>query len=87
MQSYVTSFNLKICSKIKTWWPHDLLTSYIKFSLDRGCFYYKTNPAGQARARQGRIWRLRDKGLEEGCTAKGKEGRGGKVFKLFVAIS
>ena len=35
-----------------------------------------------------RIWRKRAEGLSFGCTAKGqKEGTGGKLVKLFVAIS
>ena len=51
-------------------------------------FYYKRNPAGQARATQGRIWKTKKEGLAEGCTTKGsKEGSGAKVVKLFVSIS
>ena len=51
-------------------------------------FYDKRNPAGQAKAPQGRIWRTKKEGLAEGCTAKGKKGgSGGRVLKLFVAIS
>ena len=50
-------------------------------------FYDKRNPAGQAKAPQGRIWRTKKEGLAEGCTAKGKKGgSGGRVLKLFVAI-
>ena len=50
-------------------------------------FYDKRNPEGQAKAPQGRIWKTKREGLAEGCTAKGKkEGSGGRVLKLFVAI-
>ena len=48
----------------------------------------KENPTGQAKAPQGRIWRTKKEGLAEGCTAKGKkEGSGGRVLKLLVAIN
>ena len=57
------------------------------FYLDRVSFYDKRNPEGQAKAPQGRIWKTKKEGLAEGCTAKGKkEGSGGRVLKLFVAI-
>ena len=57
------------------------------FYLDRVSFYDKRNPEGQAKAPQGRIWKTKREGLAEGCTAKGKkEGSGGRVLKLFVAI-
>ena len=60
----------------------------MNFYLDGVSFYYKRNPAGQAKAPQGPIWRTKKECLAEGCTAKGKkEGSGGRVFKLFVAIS
>ena len=65
----------------------DVWTSKVNFYLDGVSFYDKRNPAGQAKAPQGRIWRTKKKGLAEGCTAKGKkEGSGGRVLKLFVAI-
>ena len=57
------------------------------FYLDRVSFYDKRNPEDQAKAPQGRIWKTKKEGLAEGCTAKGKkEGSGGRVLKLFVAI-
>lgn len=66
----------------------DLWTSKIEFYLDGVGIYYKRNPADQARSAQGRIWRLKSEGLKQGCTTKGsKEGSGGKVLKLMVAIS
>ena len=66
----------------------DFWTNEIAFYLDGVSFYYKRNPAGQARAPKGRVWRKISEGLAQGCTAKGrKEGSGGKVLKLFVSIS
>ena len=42
----------------------------------------------QARAPRGTIWRKVSKGLDLGCTAKGcKEGSGGKIVHIMVAIS
>ena len=65
----------------------DVWTSKVNFYLDGVIFYDKRNPAGQAKAPQGRIWKTKKEGLAEGCTAKGKkEGSGGRVLKLFVAI-
>ena len=65
----------------------DVWTSKVNFCLDGVSFHDKRNPAGQAKAPQGRIWRTKKEGLAGGCTAKGKkEGSGGRVLKLFVAI-
>ena len=51
-------------------------TENINFFLDQG-----SSP-------KGRIWRKPCEGLDYGCTAKGKkEGSGGKLVKLIVAIS
>ena len=59
----------------------------INFYLDGVSFYYKSNPASQARAPTGRVWRKKSEGLI-GCTTKGKkEGNGGKVVNILVAIS
>lgn len=66
----------------------DMWTNKIAFYLDGVSFYYKGNPADQARAPSARIWRRRSEGLSLYCTAKGsKEGSGGKLVKLIVAIS
>ena len=74
--------------EVKKKQPANLWTRKIHFYLDGVSFYYKRNPAGQARAPQGRIWRTKHEGLAFGCTARGrKEGSGGKVVKLFVSIS
>ena len=74
--------------KVKKTYPTTLWTEMVGFFLDGVSFYYKKNPAGQARAPRGRIWRQKSEGLKQGCTAKGsKEGSGGKVLKLLVAIT
>ena len=62
-------------------------TSKVNFYLDGVSLYDQRNPERQAKAPQGRIWKTKKEGLAEGCTAKGKkEGSGGRVLKLFVAI-
>lgn len=66
----------------------DVWKDSVAFFLDGVSFYYKRNPADQARAPKGRVWRKRNEGLKQGCTAKGsKEGSGGRVLHLMVAIS
>ena len=60
----------------------------IAFYLDATSYVYKRHPMDQARAPKGRIWRKVSEGLDLGCTAKGrKEGSGGKVVHVMVAIS
>ena len=66
----------------------DVWTNDVAFYFDGVNFIYKRNPKGQALCPRGRVWRKKNEGLEPGCVAKGrKEGTGGKVLKLFVAIS
>lgn len=63
-------------------------THHVSFYLDGTGFAHKTNPLDQARAPTGRTWRKKSEGLTIGCTGKGrKEGTGGRVLKLMVAIS
>ena len=58
------------------------------FYLDGVSFTHKTNPADEAKATKGRIWRKANEGLNRGCTAKGShEGSGGRLVKLMVAIT
>ena len=65
----------------------DVWISKVAFYLDVVSLYYKSNSSDQARAPKRRIWRKKS-GLKQGRIAKGsKEGRGGKVLKLMVAIS
>ena len=74
--------------EVQKTYPTIVWTDMVGFYLDGVSFYYKKNPAGQARAPRGRVWRQRAEGLKQGCTARGsKEGSGGKVLKLLVAIS
>ena len=66
----------------------DIWSNTVAFYLDGVSFYYKRNPADQARVPQGRIWRRVCEGLIQGCTAKGcKEGIGSCILRLKVAIS
>lgn len=63
-------------------------TRSVAFYFDGISFYYKRNPLDQARTPTGRNWRKKSEGLIQGCCAKGKkEGSGGKVLKMMVAIS
>lgn len=78
---------LTFCRKVKkrnlgkTFWRNG-----ISFYFDATGFCYKRNPMDEATAPTAREWRLRNEGLELGCTAKGsKEGR--KQAKFMVAIS
>jgi len=63
-------------------------TDEICFNLDGLSFWYKTNPVAEVKTPRGKIWRKRNEGLNPSCTAKGcHTGSGGKVVKMFVAIS
>ena len=65
-----------------------LWTEEIAFYLDGASFKHKHNPADQARAPKGRIWRKSHEGLRIGCTAKGSHcGSGGRMVTFMVAIS
>ena len=69
-------------------YPKELWTDKINFYLDGVSFCYKRNPMEQARSPRGRIWRKPGEGLTLCCTAKGsKEGSGGKLVHLLVAIT
>ena len=62
----------------------DVWKTSVAFYLDGVSFCYKRNPVNQGRAPKGRVWRK----TNEGLTAKGcKEGSGGRVLRLMVAIS
>ena len=68
--------------------PENFWTEHLSFLLDGTGFAHKSNPCEQARATKGRTWRKISEGLALGCTSKGrKEGTGGKVLKLMMAIS
>lgn len=70
-------------------YPENFWTDKMSFYLDATSFVHKTNPFEQACAPKGRVWRKKSEGLQlVGCTSKGrKEGSGGRVLKLMVAIS
>ena len=73
---------------IKKNYSSDLWTKDICFYLDGASFAHKYNPCDQSRAPKGRVWRQTSEGLDTGCTVKGAHvGTGGRVLKLFVAIS
>ena len=73
---------------IKKNYSSDLWIKDICFYLDGASFAHKYNPCDQSRAPKGRIWRRTSEGLDTGCTAKGAHvGTGGRVLKVFVAIS
>jgi len=54
----------------------------------RRSFVHMFNPAEQARARRGRLWRKESEGLSYGCTAKTSHGGiSGRVAKFVLAIT
>ena len=74
---------LKFARKIKGEYNDSLWTEQIAFFLDAVSFIHKFNPADQARAPRGRIWRKEMEGLACGCTAKGSHcGSDGRVASL-----
>lgn len=79
---------LKFARAVKKRDQEKLWKRDICFYLDGVSFWYKTNPAEDARSPKGKIWRKRTEGLTPGCTSKGAHvGSGGKVVKMIVAIS
>lgn len=78
----------KFAGTMKREFSIDVWTKQIAFYLDGVSFIHKTNPADEAKAPKGRIWRRANEGMDRGCTAKGShEGSGGKVVKMMVAVS
>ncbi len=79
---------LKFVGKMRREYDSEVWTKQIAFYLDGVSLAYKRNPAENATAPKGRVWRKVTEGTSYGCTGKGsKEGTGGKVVKLIVAIS
>ena len=79
---------LKFAMKMRNEFVVNFWTDQIAFCLDGTGFVYERNPLDQARAPRARIWRKKSEGLCHGCTTKGKkEGSGGKILTLIVAIS
>ena len=61
-------------------WKQDIC-----FYLDGSSSIHKINPADQARAPMAKVWRIKNKRLKRGGTAKGKKtGSGGKTILWFV---
>ena len=82
------SDRLKFARKMKRNFKDSICTEDISFYLDGVSFVHKFNPCEQARAPKGRVWRKSCEGLDPSCTAKGSHvGTGGRLVKLFVAIS
>ena len=78
----------QFAKKMRRGYDADVWTDKIAFYLDGVSFIHKTNPADEAKAPRGRIWRKKDEGLATGCTAKGAHvGSGGRIVKMMVAIS
>ena len=66
----------------------DVWKKEIAFYLNATSIAYKRNPFDQAIAPRARVCRKKSEGLAHGCITKGrKEGTGGKVLRLLVAIS
>lgn len=79
---------LKFAREMKRNYSPEVWKDDIAFYLDGVSFTYKRRPKEQALAPRGRVWRKKSEGLARGCTAKGKkEGTGGKLVKVIVAIS
>ena len=79
---------VKFANNVQDEYPQNFWTDHVAFYLDGTGFAYKRILLDQARAPTARIWRKKCEGLRRCCTAKGrKEGTGGKVLKLIVAIS
>ena len=79
---------LLFAKKMKNEHSNHVWQKEINFFLDGVSFAYKRIPFDQGSSPRGRIWRKPCEGLDYGCTAKGKkEGSGGKLVKLMVAIS
>ena len=79
---------LSFARSCKVKYPQNFWTEHVSFFLDGTGFVHKTNPCEQAHAPKARTWRKKSEGLALGCTSKGrKEGTGGKMLKLMIAIS
>ena len=78
------SKRLKFAKYMKANYGQEIWTEGISFYLDGTGFTYKRNPLDQARARKARVLRKKSEGLAAGCS---KDGTGGKVVRLMVAIS
>ena len=79
---------LAFARKVKRLLPSEFWKDGVAFYLDGVSWAHKTNPCEQARSSRTRTWRQKGEGLSIHCTAKGrKEGSGGSMVKLMVAIA
>ena len=76
MSSAYLKERVAFAKKVKKTYLTTLWTEMVGFFLDGVSFYYKKNPAGQARAPRGRMWRQKSDGLKQRCTAKGAKKAG-----------
>ena len=84
----LNSDRFKFARKMKRNFKDSIWTEEISFYLDGVSFVHKFNPCEQARAPKGHVWRKSCEGLDPSCTAKGSHvGTGGRLVKIFVAIS
>ena len=79
---------LLFARKVKRILSRDFWTNGIGFYFDGASWTHKTNPCDQARSTTAMAWHKKSEGLALKCTTKGKkEGSGGKMVKVFVAIA
>ena len=79
---------VRFAKHMKQNYSENVWTEEIGFYLDGTGFTHKQNPLDQASVLKARVCRKKSEHLALGCTAKGhKEGTGGKVLRLIVAIS
>ena len=79
---------VKFAKSMKANYGQEIWTEGISCYLYGTGFTYKRNPLDQTCAPKARVWRKKSEGLAPGCIAKGrKEGTGGKILQLMVAIS
>ena len=79
---------LLFARKVKRLYAKDIWINDIGFYFDGLSWTHKTNPYDQARSTTTMAWRRKSEGLCLKCTTKGKkEGSGGKMVKVFVAIA
>ena len=79
---------LLFARNVKRILSRDIWTSGIGLYFDGASWTHKTNPCDQAKSTTAMAWRKKTESLALKCTTNGKkEGSGGKMVKLFVAIA
>ena len=88
MSKHDARTRLLFARKVKRILSQDFWKTGIGFYFDGASWTHKTNPSDQARSTASMAWRKKSEGLSLNCTTKGKkEGSGGKMIKVFVAIA